>query len=56
MTLKKLLIFTFVFLSIQFKGYSNESYVYGGAKIFGYGIETSDLQELNTSLIALGFT
>ena len=33
-----------------------ENYAYGGVKIFNYGIETSDLQNLNTSLIALGFS
>ena len=30
--------------------------MYGGAKIFNYGIEKSDLQEINTSLVALGFS
>jgi hypothetical protein len=30
--------------------------MYGGAKLFNYGIEKSDLQEINKSLVALGFT
>ena len=33
-----------------------ENYVFGGVKIFDYGIESSDLQTLNTSLVNLGFT
>ena len=57
MTLKKLLIFTFILLSTQAKVYSSEkSYLFGGAKIFNYGIESSDLQSLNSSLVALGFS
>ena len=56
MSLKKLFAFTVIFLSVQFKAYSAETYMYGGAKIFNYGIETSDLQEINTSLVALGFS
>tara|TARA_Y100000591_G_C21779955_1_gene670420 strand:+ start:37 stop:645 length:609 start_codon:yes stop_codon:yes gene_type:complete len=35
---------------------AEESYVFGGIKVFNYGIETSDLQELNTSLVNLGFS
>ena len=30
--------------------------MFGGAKVFNYGIETSDLQEINTSLVSLGFS
>jgi hypothetical protein len=30
--------------------------MFGGGKLFNYGIEKSDLRELNTSLIALGFS
>ena len=33
-----------------------ENYVFGGAKIFNYGVETSDLQNINTSLVNLGFS
>ena len=55
--LKKFLVFTFILLSTQAKVYSAEkSYIFGGAKIFNYGIEKSDLRELNTSLVALGFS
>jgi len=35
---------------------AEDGYMYGGAKVFNYGIETSDLQELNTSLVNLGFS
>jgi len=35
---------------------AEETYMFGGAKLFNYGIESSDLQAINTSLIALGFT
>ena len=56
MSLKKLLVFTFIFLLTQVKVISAETYMYGGAKIFNYGIEESDLQEINTSLVALGFS
>ena len=34
---------------------AEETYMFGGAKLFNYGIESSDLQSINTSLIALGF-
>ena len=56
MTLKKLFTFLIIFISVQFKAYSAETYLYGGAKIFNYVIEESDLQEINTSLVALGFS
>ena len=35
---------------------ANEGYFFGGVKLFNYGVETSDLQEINTSLVALGFS
>ena len=35
---------------------AEEGYLFGGAKLFNYGIENSDLQTINTSLIALGFS
>ena len=41
---------------MQVKAYSAETYIFGGAKLFNYGIETSDLQEINTSLVSLGFS
>ena len=56
MSLKKLLVYTFIFLLTQVKVTSAETYIYGGAKIFNYGVESSDLQEINTSLVALGFS
>ena len=56
MNLKKIFVFIFILLSTQVKAYANETYVFGGAKLFNYGIEKSDLQEINTSLVALGFS
>ena len=47
-----LLVFTF-FSSNDVK---SESYIYGGAKLFNYGIEESDLQDINSSLVSLGFS
>ena len=35
---------------------SEEGYMFGGIKVFDYGIKKSDLQEINTSLIASGFS
>tara|TARA_B100001094_G_scaffold311734_1_gene347670 strand:+ start:231 stop:779 length:549 start_codon:yes stop_codon:yes gene_type:complete len=35
---------------------AEDSYVFGGAKLFNYGIKSSDLQVINTSLISLGFS
>ena len=56
MNLKKLFVFIFILLSTQVKVYSAEPYMFGGAKLFNYGIEKSDLQDINTSLVALGFS
>ena len=54
--MKKLVITLVFFLSLQSNVHSQETYVYGSGKYFNYGIEKSDLQALNTSLIALGFS
>ena len=35
---------------------AEDGYMFGGIKVFNYGIETSDLQEINTSLVSLGFS
>jgi hypothetical protein len=57
MLLKKTSIITLIiFLSLQFKAYSDDTYMFGGLKLFNYGIEKSDLQTINTSLVALGFS
>jgi hypothetical protein len=56
MKFKKTFAILIRFLSFQVKAYSAETYMFGGAKLFNYGIEASDLQEINTSLIALGFS
>jgi hypothetical protein len=53
---KKLLVLLFSLLSFQSNVNSEESYMFGGAKLFNYGIEKSDLQAINTSLVALGFS
>jgi hypothetical protein len=56
MKIKNFLIMVFAFLSMQTNSYSADAYVYGSGKYFMYGVEKSDLQVINTSLIALGFT
>ena len=56
MNLKKIFVFIFILLSTQVKAYANETYMFGGVKLFNYGIEKSDLQAINTSLVALGFS
>lgn len=53
---KKLLILLFSLLSLQSNVHSEEAYMFGGAKLFNYGIEKSDLRAINTSLVALGFS
>ena len=35
---------------------SEDGYMFGGLKIFNYGVDKSDLQAINTSLIYLGFS
>ena len=55
--MKKLAISLLFFLSLQSNVHAQETtYIYGGGKYFNYGIEKSDLQSLNASLIALGFS
>ena len=54
--MKKFAILLFSLLYLQSNAYSQETYVYGSGKYFNYGIEKSDLQAVNTSLIALGFS
>ena len=54
--MKKLLILLFTLLSLQSNVSSEETYMFGGAKLFNYGIEKSDLQAINTSLVSLGFS
>ncbi|MDC0515859.1 outer membrane beta-barrel protein [Candidatus Pelagibacter sp.] len=56
MKIKNFLIIVFAFLSMQTNSYSADAYVYGSGKYFMYGVEKSDLQVINTSLIALGFS
>jgi hypothetical protein len=53
---KLIIIINLIFLSLSGISKAAEPYMYGGAKLFNYGIENSDLQTINTSLIALGFT
>jgi len=45
----------FVFFNIN-STKAEDGYMFGGIKVFNYGIETSDLQEINTSLVSLGFS
>jgi hypothetical protein len=56
MKTNKYLIIIFALLSFQTNAYSADAYWYGSGKFFNYGIEKSDLQVINTSLIALGFS
>ena len=58
MKIKKLLLITILTFSLlPLKAVkAEEGYMFGGLKVFNYGIKISDLQEINTSLIALGFT
>jgi hypothetical protein len=56
MKTNKYLIIIFALLSFQTNAYSADAYWYGSGKVFNYGIEKSDLQVINTSLIALGFS
>ena len=35
---------------------AEDAYMFGGVKVFNYGIESSDLQVINTSLVSLGFS
>jgi hypothetical protein len=35
---------------------AEDAYMFGGVKLFNYGIESSDLQVINTSLVNLGFS
>ena len=56
MKIKKYLIITIALLSFQTNAYSAEAYWFGSGKLFNYGVEKSDLQVINTSLVALGFS
>ena len=56
MKIKKLLILIITLLSFQTNAYSADAYWYGSGKLFNYGVEKSDLQVINTSLVALGFS
>jgi hypothetical protein len=35
---------------------AEDSYMFGAVKVFNYGIESSDLQAINTSLVNLGYS
>ena len=55
---KKIAILISLIITFSFHNVSNadDGYMFGGIKVFDYGIKKSDLQEINTSLIALGFS
>ena len=53
---KLIIIMNIIIFSFSNISKAEETYMFGGAKLFNYGIENSDLQEINTSLIALGFS
>ena len=54
--MKKIIMILFAVFSLQSNVHSADAYMYGSGKYFSYGVEKSDLQAINTSLIALGFT
>jgi hypothetical protein len=55
--MKKIFVMiTACFLSISSISNAEEKYLFGGVKLFNYGIEGSDLQVINTSLVNLGFS
>ena len=55
--MKKLLLTIIIIFGFSNASYAaEETYMFGGAKLFNYGIESSDLQTINTSLVALGFS
>ena len=56
MKIKKILFIVFAFVSLQTTSHSADAYMYGSGKFFSYGVEKSDLQVINSSLIALGFS
>jgi len=53
--MKKILTIMIAFILISNTSKA-ENYVFGGGKLFNYGITTSDLQNINTSLVSLGFS
>ena len=55
--MKKIIIASIVFIfSLSSILKAEDSYMFGGVKLFNYGIESSDLQVINTSLVNLGFS
>ncbi len=56
LSLKKFLLSLSFLVCLILPTNAEENYAFGGAKIFNYGIESSDLQAINTSLVNLGFS
>jgi hypothetical protein len=54
--MKKIIMILFAVFSLQSNVHSADAYMYGSGKYFSYGVEKSDLQVINTSLVALGFS
>ena len=55
--MKKVIVASIVFIfSLSSILKAEDSYMFGGVKLFNYGIESSDLQVINTSLVNLGFS
>ena len=55
--MKKILIILLTFFYLQTNSQSAENtYLYGSGKYFSYGIEKSDLQVINKSLVSLGYS
>ena len=53
---KTFLIFVTLLFSLSSLSKAEDAYMFGSAKLFNYGIESSDLQVINTSLVSLGFS
>ena len=54
--MKKILTSILLLIFFNTNAFSENNYVFGGVKVFNYGIETGDLRTLNQSLIDLGFS
>ena len=52
----KKIILTFFLINFASLAHADSGYMFGGAKVFNYGIDRSDLQAINTSLVNLGFS
>ena len=54
--ISKILFVSLLSLNVYSITKAEGGYMFGGLKLFNYGIETQDLQALNTSIVNLGFS